>query len=246
MLQTENPQNINKVSTQVWWRDKDKRETALIFATILLALFTAWMALETHKLAADSPELAGAAARSANAAAQSIELTRRNFGIENNPYIGIDSIEARFVPPPSRTNRIITPTSLKDIRIKVYYKNSGRTPAINVRMTHGERIGDVILDSTFVVKLPMSALTASYAAGQTWTTEHSTPGWMERIKAQDIQDTDRWITFGVIKYETVWGDTLTSAYCYQFLPERDLLVPYRKENNYIGRNKDEFKWLIVP
>lgn len=160
----QNPANIQQPSKPVWWRDKDRRDIALILVTGFLAAFTAWMAWETHKLSGDSAQQAKATAISAKATEKAATATERSVAVaESSLAITKQSlaIAETSIAVTKRNARITEKITKMDLRAYIVLedfemseirvgavprvtgtmKNIGKTPAYRVTIVSTLKLG---------------------------------------------------------------------------------------------------------
>lgn len=163
----EHSANINQIPMPIWWRDKEKRELVLIGATLLLAIFTAWMAWETHKLSEDSAKQVDAASISAKATERAATATEHsaiaaeNYVAITKQSLGIAETSIAVTKRNARITETVTKMDLRaylvlnDISVSgtrvgenpkatVSVKNIGKTPAYRVSIWSFWKIGNGI------------------------------------------------------------------------------------------------------
>ncbi|MFN0158645.1 MAG: hypothetical protein ACKVRP_11315 [Bacteroidota bacterium] len=186
-------------------------------------------ATEAVKKAADATSTMAEAARKSIVLAESsqaiaklsLTTTRKNFQVENRPWVGIERMY------------IVEDKVMLPMTIKIIIKNYGKTPANSARIHVGSYLNDSDRMKYLTYKQSTSWMSDNIIPPSETINAHliqDLPGWTER-KVNMVKNKTLWLfVYGYIHYTDIFDGRDTTEFCSVYSIETNGFTVYEKFN----------------
>ena len=161
------------------------------------------------------------AERTTKAMEKNIEIAEMSARVSNRAYISFKDV----------TKQILQVGKQASVDIK--YVNVGKTPAYNISIIHGVKIGgsgffDNEIENIKTTKITNQTLGASLDG-------NTTAGSGEMINYENftkiMNGQKSWFVYGNITYNDIFGGSHFTRYCFQVFPDKNIIVMCDKYND---------------
>jgi hypothetical protein len=191
------PENTNH-EIREWW--KVAVETLTFFAVVWYACIARGQLTEMHDATVAAQQGAAAAASAAGTADATLKASKESFRIEQRPYITVSKLDQG------------TPLQSGESNISLGIHNSGRTPALKIKIFPNVFIGKKRLDVNFT-RHSESVLASDKEIVNTYTLSLT-----ETDAKLVVSDTD-FLFKGTIRYTDIFKEWHSTTFCARYFPK---------------------------